>query len=289
MADAPRNPIPRPNKMTILKPSPRFWTLAGAVALAAFVTSADARAQTKRAPRVARRVTSTDVDSKHPLGPAIRYARKCYGPLADIKDFDASFSKRERVDEEMVEQQLRVKVREKPFSVYLYFKGNHEGREVIYVEGKNDGDLLVHETGFKSIIGTIGLSPTGDRAMSGNRHPVTKIGIANMLDAIIMQWEREAQRTKPTVKYFPNAKVGDVQCRVIESTHAKKGNGVTFHRTRLFIDRESGLPVRVQQFGFPKKAGDKLPVIEDYTYSKIKANVGLTNRDFDTKNPKYDF
>jgi hypothetical protein len=282
-------PIPRPNKMPLLKTPPCSWTFAGAIALATFMVSTDAQAQSGRVPRVARRVSATDVDSKHPLGPAIRYARKCYTPLAKVKDYDVSFAKRELVDGEMVEQKLRIKLREKPFSVYLYFKGNHEGREVIYVTGKNDGDLLVHETGIKSIIGTLGLPPTGDRAMSENRYPVTKIGIGNMLDAIVQQWEKEARKTKPTVKYYPNAKVGDTQCRVIESTHAKKGNGVTFHRTRLFIDRETGLPIRVQQFGFPKKSGAKPSVIEDYTYSKIKTNVGLQNRDFDTDNPKYGF
>jgi hypothetical protein len=49
------------------------------------------------------------------------------------------------------------------------------------------------------------------------------------------------------------------------------------------------MPVRVQTFGFPKKSGDKPPVIEDYLFSDLKTDVQLTNKDFDRNNPKYSF
>ncbi|MCP3695353.1 MAG: DUF1571 domain-containing protein, partial [Planctomycetaceae bacterium] len=38
-----------------------------------------------------------------------------------------------------------------------------------------------------------------------------------------------------------------------------------------------------------KAAGAKPEVVEEYTYLNLKINVGLTEEDFDTKNPKYNF
>ena len=39
----------------------------------------------------------------------------------------------------------------------------------------------------------------------------------------------------------------------------------------------------------PAKAGDPLPVIEEYTYLNLKLNVGLTDKDFDHTNEEYNF
>ena len=55
------------------------------------------------------------------------------------------------------------------------------------------------------------------------------------------------------------------------------------------MDDVTGLPVRVQQFGFPRKPGAKPPLIEDYTFSNIRTNVRLTDADFDRTNAKYAF
>ena len=82
---------------------------------------------------------------------------------------------------------------------------------------------------------------------------------------------------------------GLIPRRVIESSHPQPRKQFKFHITRVWIDVKSGLPVRVQQFGFPPKSGEKPPVIEDYTFSDIKAEVRLTDRDFDTKNPSYNY
>ena len=47
--------------------------------------------------------------------------------------------------------------------------------------------------------------------------------------------------------------------------------------------------VRVEQNGYPPKSGGQPPIVEEYTYSGIKTNVGLGDGDFDARNPKYVF
>lgn len=226
---------------------------------------------------------------EHPLVPAIGYARTALEKSNSFTGYECRFVKREVVGKTLITQQIRMKVRHDPFSVYMRFEEPHEGREVIFVEGQNNNNFLVHETGLAGLIGTLELSPTGSQAMAENRYPITKAGISNMVKAVIEQWEEETKYGETTVKYYKDAKLGDSTCKVIESIHPQPRKQFKFHMTRLWIDDKTGMAVRVQQFGFPATADAKPPVIEDYTFTEIKSDVRLTDRDFDTRNPNYKF
>lgn len=226
---------------------------------------------------------------EHPLRPAIRYAQSRLEKIEEVPGYTATFLKREVVGTSLVSHKMKMKVRHKPFSVYLYYENPHEGREVLYVEGQNNGKLVAHEAGLLGLAGSMELAPTDSLAMSENRYPITKAGIANMLREVIATWEDEAKYEGTVVRYFKNAKLGDLTCRVVESSHPKPFRQFKNHMVRLWVDSESGMPVRVQTFGFPKKSGDKPPVIEDYLFSDLKTDVQLTNKDFDRNNPKYSF
>ena len=158
---------------------------------------------------------------------------------------------------------------------------------MIYVDGQNGGKLVAHGTGFQKILGTLKLKPTSKLVMRENRYPITQIGILRMLEAVGDRGEQ--QPTNSRVRYFPNAKLGKKSVRVIQVIHPKRTAGTPFHMTRLYIDNLTRLPIRVQQYGFPRKSGGQPPLIEEYTYSNLKTNIGLGSRDFDQKNPSYNF
>jgi hypothetical protein len=227
--------------------------------------------------------------SEHPLAPALRHAKTCLEKAEAMSGYECIFTKKEAVGKEMVAQTMKMKVRHEPFSVYMYFLEPTKGREVIYVEGQNDNKLQVHETGLASLIGTLSLSPDDSRVMAENRYPITKAGISKLAEAVIEQWEDEIQYGETEVKYFEDAKIGDYTCRVIESSHPQPRRNFKFHVTRLWIDEKSGLAVRIQQFGFPKKKDAKPVVVEDYMFTDIKPEVRLTDRDFDVDNPSYNY
>lgn len=227
--------------------------------------------------------------AEHPLVPALRHARASLEKVQTLTGYECMFTKKEVVGRQTISQTMKMKVRHKPFSVYMHFEEPYQGREVIFVEGKNNNHLLVHETGFASLIGTLELPPEGSQAMAENRYPITKAGIQKLMEAIVAQWEEETKYGETDVKYFEDAKIGELKCRVIESSHPQPRKQFKFHMTRVWIEEEIGLPVRVQQFGFPAKTGAKPPVMEDYTFTNIKAEVRLTDRDFDTKNPSYSY
>jgi hypothetical protein len=115
------------------------------------------------------------------------------------------------------------------------------------------------------------------------------IGMRKMLDRVIAQWEHEARYAETEVQYYPNARLGDLELKAIESKHPQPRKQFKFHMTRLYLHKQSQLPVRVEQYDFPKKNGDSPPLAEEYTYLKLRTNIGLTDHDFDIKNPNYAF
>ncbi len=261
--------------------------------LPAVLANADVKSsKAKTAGRSVTRVETKNSRVVHPLVPALRYAKSSLNSIQAAKDYEATFSKRDIVNRRVHAHTTHIKYRAQPMSVYLKFKEPHAGREVIYVAGQNDGKLLAHETGIKSIIGTIALLPSSPQAMSESKHPITEIGMAKLVQGVINQWTKETKYGEVRVEYYPDAthtKLGKIKCRVIQTTHPRPRKQFKFHMTRLWIDRKTNLPVRVEQWGFPNGNDQNKPLLEEYTYRDVKINVGLKNIDFDVQNSNYNY
>lgn len=227
---------------------------------------------------------------QHPLDAAIKLADEARQAASQLKDYRVKFTKSEMVRNQMFASEMLMKFRAEPFSVYLRFVNpEHAGREVLYIEGQNNNQMLAHDTGLKAIAGTVAVDPNGPIALAEARYPVTRIGIENMAVGIIKQWEREKAFGECDVKYYPEAKLGERPVIVIESSHPVRRNEFRFALTRLWIDKETRLPTRVQQYDFPPAPGAPPILVEDYTYTNVEPNIGLTAADFDTRNPSYQF
>lgn len=230
------------------------------------------------------------VPPNHPYIPVLKLARAGLDALEDVRDYEAVLTKQERIGKRLVTQQVEIKVRHQPFSVYLKFRKPFAGREVLFVQGQNNNKILAHEgSGLSSLIGTVTLPVNSSEAMKGNRYPITMIGLENMLSTLMKQWEFETQYGECDAKYYPNAKLGNIECRVVETSHPTPRKQFLYKTTRLYLDKETNLPIRSECYGFPVRKGDKPPLLEEYTYSNLRINVNLTDLDFDRKNPAYRF
>ena len=58
---------------------------------------------------------------------------------------------------------------------------------------------------------------------------------------------------------------------------------------RIFVDDKLQLPLRYSAYDWPDEEGGDLLLLEEYTYTDVKLNVGLTDWDFDHRNEKYRF
>lgn len=228
--------------------------------------------------------------NQHPLIPAIELARASQAVLNQVQDYQATLIKRERVKGELLAQRIFMKFRYRPFSVYMKFEEPHAGREVLFVEGKNNNQMYVHEaSALTAIVGTISLALDSPTAMAENRHPLTNVGMHRLMEILLAQWDLEAKYGEIDVKYYPNAKLGNADCEVIEVTHPRPRKQFNYHKTRLYLEKQSRLPIRIENYDFPPADGQQAPLAEEYTYLNVKANLGLTDADFDPRNPKYSF
>ena len=246
-------------------------------------------------------VSSPGRQVPHPLDPALELSRESLAHFqANVRDYTALFVKRTRVDGELSQMQhISVKIRNPkmtegklavPMGVYLRFLKPDavKGRELIWVQGQNDGKLMVHQAGLLNLA-TLKLAPDSYLAMRGQRYPVTDIGIENLTKKLIATAERDRRYGECEVKFFPNAKVGAVACRMIQVTHAVKRPHFDFYRAQVYFSRELNAPIRYVSWSWPV-AQDGEPVLEEeYNYLHVRTNVGLTSLDFDPENPDYQF
>jgi len=277
-----------------------------ACALAAFVASAPAvLAQAPQGPGLVPHggvaegnINASDATAattgQHPLEPALELAQRGLSQLrANVKDYSCTMVKRERIDGKLCEHQyIFLKIRHEPFSVYLYFLSPDEvkGQEVIYVSGRNDGNMLAHAgSGVRAMVGTVSLKPDGVLAMQGNRYAVTEIGVENLAKRLVEVAQHDKQFGECEVNFYPNAKVNGRVCTCVQVVHPVPRRNFRFHLARVFIDDEYLIPVRYEAYDWPHEQGGQPVLMEEYTYMNVKTNNGFTDADFDPSNAAYKF
>ena len=208
-----------------------------------------------------------------------------------VHDYACTFYKRERIGGVLSETHvMQLKARTRPLSFYIKCVNPRKGREAIWIKGKNDGKVIAHDAGFvKVLAGTMYLDPKGGVAMEDNRHPITEAGLGNMIETVRNRWDVELKPGETKVAFHPHMKVGDRPCTMIETTHPKHDSSFVFHRVRLYIDDQLGLPIRIEGYNWPTHPGAEPELMEEYTYAHLRINLGLAERDFDPSNPAYSY
>lgn len=238
-----------------------------------------------------------------PLDNALQRARRSLvNCQSSINDYTALLVKRERIGDtlgphEYMSAKIRCRKVEggrivQPLSVYLSFvKPAHiKGREVLYVEGRNNGNLIAHEGGFKGrFLPTVNLPPTGALAMRGQRYPMTEIGLENLLVKLIERGEQAKRLPDVKAEMRSGIKVNDRPCMLLTVTQPTRRPDLLFYQAKVYMDEELNVPIRYVAYDWPSENDTKLSVIEEYNYLNLKLNVGLTDADFDPNNSSYNF
>ena len=234
----------------------------------------------------------TDDVNKHPLMPALRWAKEALQQIEKIDNYTATLIKRERTSGRMgPTESLFIKVRQKPFSIYAISLGpqSMKGQEALYVESANNGKMWAHGVGLRGLLGTLPIDPTSQLAMEGQRYPLTEIGILRLTKRLIEVADSDMKYGECTMKWIDHVKINDRPCRCIEVVHPQPRDNFIFHIARIFVDDKLNLPIRYERYDWPSAPGGRLSLMEEYTYLDIKGNAGLTSADFDVRNPAYHF
>lgn len=233
--------------------------------------------------------------NQHALDPALRIARQTLERIhTNVRDYSCTLVKRERIKGKLIDPQyIYTEIRNRkvvngqlqvPFGVYMRFlkPANIKGREVIYVEGRNNNKLVAHEAGVLGIVPPVWLRPNGPIAMRGQLYPITDVGLENLVLKLIEKGERDkALGGQCEVQFIEGAKINGRGCTVLQVTHPDRAQHFDFHIARIFLDDALQLPVRYAAYSWPTVEGGKPPLLEEYTYLNLKLNLGLKDDDFD--------
>ncbi len=218
--------------------------------------------------------------------------------LLHTPGYTARFQKQEVVQGELRDEQaLFLKCRHEPFSVYLLWERGEVGREVLYVDGENNGKLLAHEGGWKKRLPTMALKPDGPLAMHDARYPVTVAGLLGLVNIMLTTHQQDLdQQTFAAceVRHYhqPGERPG------LEFTTRYKGpeSSPIYRKSITRIDEEWNLPVETHHFEWPKTAApgsehdlDEATLIESYRFDEIDFHYQPQSADFDRTNPDYHF
>ena len=224
--------------------------------------------------------------------PTLRWATTGLHAIEQMPGYTARVVKRERIGGKVGDHEfMYVKVRHRPFSVYMYFLGpaKVKGQEAIYIDGANDGKMWAHGTGIRGLVGKVELKPTSPLAMNGQRYPITELGVQNLVRRLLEVGEKDTKYGECDVSFIEGIKINERSCTCIQVVHPVPRRNFLFHIARIYVDDEMNIPIRYEAHDWPKDKDGKPQLIEEYTYLDFTPNDKLSDADFDHRNPNYNF
>lgn len=212
--------------------------------------------------------------------------------LDAIDGYTATFHKQERLKGVLgPDQTMAMKVRQRPFAVYLKFLAPHPGKEVVYAEGHRDNKVIAHSTGVSRwLVPRLAVPPDHPLALAETRHAITEVGLSNLTAKLI--GFRRLDLTDPEAVTILDTTTDNAGRRWLRSVHVhpRKASARPFTRVEVLYDPETRFPLRISNYDWPD-AGHKgeLLLAERYAYDDLNLNAPLSALDFDPANPAYAF
>lgn len=233
----------------------------------------------------------------HPVTKVIQIAEQARSYLdRKVNDYSGAIVTRQVINGSLSPYQKMVfKIRHKndasPFSMYAKFVEPQrvEGRELMFVDGRFDNQLIVRRGGVRLASLTTAVDPTSPLAATEGDMPVTEVGLKDLLARYLEVAESELSETNIEVRYFKNAKIDGRLCTQIRLVHPNHEEGLTYYWADMFIDQEWKVPVRFAAYDWPSTEGAEPPLLEEVTFVDLRINTGLTDADFDVKSNQYKF
>jgi len=209
-----------------------------------------------------------------------------FSATADIHDYTQVMTKQQRIKDALqAEEVLLVKHRQAPECRYMTWIGDRKkGREMIYCANRYGGEIQAHDSGVLSFYNA-SFKPDGSfYARLGQLHPVDDIGIYPMARMIKQDSSYITAHPELPAPTLASATVAGAASTCIDLAQGPELFSA-YHagRRELCLDDKLHLPTRLKIWN------QQGQLMEQYTFSDYKLNIGLTDADFDTKNSAYHF
>lgn len=218
--------------------------------------------------------------------------------LKATPDYTAVFSKQELVGSELLDcQEIYLKCRHEPLSLYLRWLSGDEGREVLYVDGTNGGEMVVHGGGWKARLPSLSISPDSSLAMQESRYPVTKAGLLGTVEIMLgVHAEDLAGDRIARCEQLADEEFDGRMCSAFLIEYRDSRTSPVYRKSITLIDKEWNVPLYTRNFGWPSDGEsatgeelDEATLIEFYTFTEVQFRQQLAAADFDRSNEEYLF
>ncbi len=204
-----------------------------------------------------------------------------------VVDYTCFFRKQENLFGEMTDVQgADVRFRDEPFSVFMHWTENaSKARRVSYIAGKwvsgGQPAAMCEPEGViaRAIVKNILRPIHGSDAKSASRRTIDQFGFENALDLILKYSLIAQQRGELKLSYLGEGEIDGRPTFVIERRLPYTGEGGEFPDRVLVcqLDKETLLPVQCTSYA----DDNKQMLLGQYTFTKVKLNIGLTDAHFD--------
>ena len=203
----------------------------------------------------------------------------------NVNDYTATFTREEILrGKQRPREVIALKFR-KPMQVYMkWLSESGKDREAIFFKGRDNDRVLVHEPGWLFGSFTAVIPTDGSDIMGRSRHPFDEIGIGRMIDLLITSFEKANAAGDLLLVDRGTVQETGRTLRMVEGILPRSPEKKYYcYRAVVTIDEGWKLPVAVKVYDWDDR------LVEHYRYSDIHINPGLSDLDFDPKNPGYDF
>jgi len=194
-----------------------------------------------------------------------------------VEDYKAVFIRQETVDGKLTEPEEIALEFKRPFMVKMrWLKGPKKGRKLVFVEGENNGKILVSLEGLIGrFVQLLRLDPDGALARQGGHHTIRQAGLGNLVDSLIAVTRTADEGGYLKLNYLGEEVIGGRTAYIVERIIPKEKYEAP--RTLISIDKETHLPVKVLRFD---AAGE---LLERYEYDQLEINQDISLTDFRMK------
>ncbi len=225
---------------------------------------------------------------------ADRLLRDAEIQLQQLPAYSATFLKQERLGNSLSElQSIQLRVTHQPLRIFMKWEaGNDTGQRVLFVEGENDGAMLVRKvTGIESRLGVMQLHTHGILAMRDARHPVTRVGLLPLVKLAREYRGKELASNGITATlrrelHFNGRKCWNLTVEY-QSPKVAPDEQHEYRKTVLFIDVQNNFPLAVWCYGWPERIRgasrdrlDETTLLEFYAYQSIDLQPEIQTADF---------
>jgi outer membrane lipoprotein-sorting protein len=201
---------------------------------------------------------------------------------ATMNDYTCSMAKKELVEGEYISWQKVIYKYKKYDNYYMkWTEGSQEGMEVIYAGKKYDYKMKVHLGGYLNLM-NLSLDPKGATAMQKSRHPITESHLGFTIQLMRNSLQKAKNDKECKIEFIKAQSLNNRNVKIYKAEFPQN-KGFYGHCIYIYLDDLYSLPVKFDVYDW----NDKL--LESYTFSDIKINVGLKDIDFDIYNKAYNF